>query len=273
MKFWLAILLIAISTALTQWHGIQFWIEQTHDKLFGWVWSPALEIGAFWLWLHRHNGYRALAVAVSVVLLAGPLHYIAAPHFLEAEQQQQAEQVRQQNIEALRDTITNVNQDKQALLNMAESGRRGWADNIMIAQQTQQKVLDKLIHETTKPAPDTGFVTAALIAAMQAIALLLLWLVSVIAINSQLATSTKTDQQKHSKPEPEPWTPERIDALNEALVKAIKSSGLSGPDWAAKHGFVGRDLAMIRTHNTRVQQNNLTAPVDVINRLAETLKR
>ncbi len=68
-------LLIAGGTFIIQYHSMEFWSVNVNQSI-GWVWSVVIEAGSLWLWYRPGIASRALGLAASLLLLAGPLYQI-----------------------------------------------------------------------------------------------------------------------------------------------------------------------------------------------------
>lgn len=267
------ILLIMASVTLMQYHAIQFWSAHVDIKT-GWAWSIMLESASLWLWWQRSTWWRGVGFVASILLLGGPLYQISSPLFHAS------------------DLIGNVETEISSLESTLETARNnsrerlGWLTTIQSTETKLEAARDKREALMIKH-PSTGL-WAVLVVVMQALALIVIWLVSVSAI-SRISKSPKKDgnafpsdvyvemevesgmETSCAEEETMEIIQDLIPIINARLDAVLQRTGLTQGAWADEHNFNRRDLSFIRKHFERERNRERIASDAVIHRLAKTL--
>ena len=185
------IIVILIATALTQWHGIQFWSEFVGPQT-GWAWSISLEVSALWLWFNTGRR-RFLAFLASCLLLAGPLFHIIQPALNNATKTETAHINQAAETDLIRGDIASLEMALATALANSQK-RTGWLNDIQASKQALSTARAELRSLLAKPVATLG-AWPWIKSAMQAAALLIIWAVSVMAI-SDLTGSARPQASK-----------------------------------------------------------------------------
>ncbi len=128
-----AIIVLCGTTFLLQWHSIHFWVAQVGPSGIGF--SLLLDAMGLWLWYQRTFTTRSLGVLTSVLLLAGPIYWVATPVIDKSARASHDNAAREANIAALE---TEISQREEALGKMSTGAGGGeWA---AVIQQTQAEL-------------------------------------------------------------------------------------------------------------------------------------
>lgn len=173
-KLFPALLLIG-GMVLMQIHAIQFWTE--HTGQYGALWSVLIEGAALWLWSQRNALKNALAVVATLLALTGPLYQVAAP----AVEQLRSTQTNTQQQQLIAAEIASL-ESSLAQYNSNSGTRVGWAARIDATQAALNAKRTELSQLITAPSA-TPWQTIAIVL-MQALALLLIQIVIVLAIRA-----------------------------------------------------------------------------------------
>lgn len=279
--FSLAVFILA--TGLTQWHGFHFWTDLTGNNITGALWSVSIEAAALWLWVR--GGLMPVAIVASTLLLAGPLIHIVSPALLQAKHNSLAEQQRQINIKLIDEEITIFKNSLATFLTITEGGRKGWYDQIntdkehLVELHQQRRTL---IKNTTAASQTKAYLNAT----MQAGALFVVWLVSVMAMRNALPVALPTGNYPTSNKEvpqkKEPVTPvkqqtlfaetqtitQQIDAV---LTEYLNQQNISAAQWAKDNGLQAKDVTNVRNHDRLLREGTPRASNAKITRIAELL--
>jgi hypothetical protein len=184
---WLAWITLAGCAGTVQWHSALWWLGQVGPS--GVAWSVVLEVVALWFWYHPAAGMRTIGAVASAVVLAGPLHHVAAPLWQEtaaASAERAAvtgklDSVRQQ-IEAQRDTLAGYRR--------RSAERTGWRD---VQERASQRLAELRERERRLLAQraglaDAGTVALSLVTLLQAVALLLMQAGTITSVTHLSAT-------------------------------------------------------------------------------------
>jgi hypothetical protein len=115
-----ALLLVAASLILMQWHSISFWVEQTGT--IGIAWSLAIEGVAVWFWFQRKT---LLAITASLLLVCGPLHELSSPVFSKLQNDENRVQLIEINQTEIKQLTASIKQYQDN-----SSSRVGWSGRI-----------------------------------------------------------------------------------------------------------------------------------------------
>ncbi|MEK6750537.1 MAG: hypothetical protein AABY83_15265 [Pseudomonadota bacterium] len=107
---------LAGCVGLLQWHSVQFWIAQIGPTGVGF--SLLLDALGLWLWFHRTFITQALGVFASLLVLAGPIYWVATPIIDQSASVSHSDTARNQNIITLEHEIG----ERQAMLAQITSG-------------------------------------------------------------------------------------------------------------------------------------------------------
>ena len=121
----LPLLILPLSIVLLQSHGIPFWQSQV-GRWPGIGWSILLELISLWLWFQPARKHRLLALATTLLLLAGPLHQIGFPLIKEFAMNQETPARMEANIKAIQGEITEAERSLDRYQQLALAGRYGW---------------------------------------------------------------------------------------------------------------------------------------------------
>jgi hypothetical protein len=138
-------LMLALSICLIQWHSIQFWIAST--GAIGPLWRIAIEAAALWLWWQQR---LLLACCASLVLVVGPLTYLAMPVYESAQLDNQKQLQLSDRKVLLQGSITQLSSALESYQQTSES-RVGWAariDETQSALQAERQRFENLLIET-----------------------------------------------------------------------------------------------------------------------------
>ncbi|MCW8966079.1 MAG: hypothetical protein OQK82_05270 [Candidatus Pacearchaeota archaeon] len=270
------IIVILIATALTQWHGIQFWSEFVGQQT-GWAWSISLEVSALWLWFNTGRR-RFLAFVASCLLLAGPLFHIIQPTLNNATKTETTRINRTAEINLIRGDITSLEQALATALANSQK-RTGWLNDIQaskLALSTARRELRSLLANPVATLGAWPWIKSA----MQAAALLIIWAVSVLAISDLTrATRIKTSKptlinkpvSKKSRTISKRSNTPEITAIVAALDAELNSKGIGQNEWADSKGLSRKNVSLIRHHEQRKKENKETASPAFIQRISTAL--
>ncbi|MDH5633079.1 MAG: hypothetical protein OEZ10_08785 [Gammaproteobacteria bacterium] len=279
-------LAILVATLLTQWHGIKFWSGLVGTET-GWAWSLALEGAALWLWAHRERR-RVFAVIASGLLLAGPLFHIAEPLIVAAETAETASRNRAQSIEITRAEIETL--EAALARSLANSAARlGWLGDIQASKAELSTARARLRDLVSAQAPSVGFWAAARVI-MQALALVIVWLVSVMAIieitKPSAGVSTQAGNTAPARPaaaksaitvskSARPPEADELVALAElssrALDALLANKGITQGEWSEQKGLSPKNVSLVKNHAQRKAEGKEVASEATIRRVAAAL--
>lgn len=271
------IFVILIATALTQWHGIQFWSEFVGQHT-GWAWSIALEVSALWLWFNTSRHRRALAFLASCLLLSGPLFHIIQPALDQAQFTETKHANQGASIDLLRGEITSI--DAALATALANSQKRtGWLNDIQASKLALSIAREELRTLLAKPVATLG-AWPWIKSVMQAAALLIIWVVSVMAISdvtrsarpaisnqSNIKRTVSKQARVISKPDKSQEVIKIIAALDAVLLK----HNITQNEWADKNKLSRKGVSLIRNHERRKANNEETASPAFIMKTAAAL--
>jgi hypothetical protein len=130
---------------LIQWHSIQFWIAST--GAIGPLLSIAIEAAALWLWWQQR---LLLACCASLILVVGPLTYLAMPVYESAQLEDQKQLQLSDRKALLQGSIAQLSSALESYQQTSES-RVGWAariDETQSALQAERQRFENLLIET-----------------------------------------------------------------------------------------------------------------------------
>ncbi|MEK6749403.1 MAG: hypothetical protein AABY83_09385 [Pseudomonadota bacterium] len=128
-----AIIVLCGAIALLQWHSVQFWVAQV--GLTGVGFSLLLDAMGLWLWYQRTPLTRGLGVLASILVLAGPVYWVATPIIDQSARAVHNDTARAANIAALE---IDISQRESALARITTgSGGGEWAS---VIRQTQTEL-------------------------------------------------------------------------------------------------------------------------------------
>lgn len=270
------IIVILIATALTQWHGIQFWSDFVGPQT-GWAWSISLEVSALWLWFNTGRR-RFLAFVASCLLLAGPLFHIIQPALNNATKTETAHINRTAEVDLIHGDITSLERAlATALVNSQK--RTGWLNDIQASKLALSTARAELRSLLANPVATLG-AWPWIKSAMQAAALLIIWAVSVLAISdlsgsaqphTSKLTSFKKRVSKKTRQKSKHTNAREISAIVKSLDAELKSKGIGQNEWADSKGLSRKNVSLIRHHEQRKKENKETASPAFIQRISTAL--
>jgi len=280
-----SVIIVLMTVALMQNHGIRFWIDILGGDYWGILWSVAIESATLYWWFNCGKKI-SLATIASIMVLAGPLYHIASPVF---ETMQQHE-IDERNRPALIEIKENQIADMQALLKDVKARsehRGGWEPAIQKATDNVTQARTELTALIEAEAPPQALKTY-IIAAVQAITLIVVWLISIRAI--RLLSKKEVEQKKKkidynthtfagnsrfnkihegpdfddlgSPPQEDSTTPnlsfeeQVIDTLNQS----IKQQKLNQAEWGKQNGITPKNVSLIINHTQRKAAGKEIAP-------------
>lgn len=275
--------MILAATILMQTHGIRFWSDFVGPDT-GWLWSVVLEGAALWLWANRKQGTMAPLLA-SFLVLSGPLLHIIQPP-LDAWVDGQDAQVRQvETITEWRSEIVSLEGSLATSLRNS-ANRVGWLNDIQETRKALQ-IARQQLRAALDESPTTQGLWPWFKAIMQAMALIVIWSVSVMAIAeiTKLRAPKSPSRQpagKESQSARKVETPASVHAertetnllamhVNQALDKVLEAEKITQAEWGNRKGFTPKNISLVRGHARRVSEGKELAPLGVIQQMAATL--
>lgn len=130
----LAFLTLLGCAGTLQWHSVLWWWDQVGPT--GVAWSLVLELVALWFWFRPGWANRTAGAVASVIVLAGPLHHVAAPLW-QARTEASAERASAAaKLESVRGEIEAQRQTLAGYRKRSED-RLGWRD---VQEQTSRRL-------------------------------------------------------------------------------------------------------------------------------------
>lgn len=266
---WLNGLMLVISTCLIQWHSIQFWMDST--GVVGPLWSLAIEAAALWLWWQQR---LLLACCASLILIIGPLNYLAMPVY-------ESVQLEQRNLDRLNDQKVMIQNSINQLTAALESyqhtsqSRVGWAariDDTQAALQIERGRFENTIIETqTQNRNALPYLTISI----ETLAISILMLTQILAIHALRNVSTSKDGIETVSTD----SPDELDIaeeilsnlskryaildddietsvteLSKRLTEVLKTETFSQAEWARRNGVSAKSVSMLLNHSKRKAQ-------------------
>lgn len=268
---WLVILL---STALLQWHSIQFWVSATGN--IGCLWSPSLECSALWLWWQRKTG---LACCASLLVIAAPLLQMVMPQI--TQQQHLTQQITQhENLVAIqRNHIAQLTQSL-AVYQRNSIERLGWAERIDDTQQAINHAQSQLANLQRERPVNQDMSSVIGVALLKSAALLVILLSQIIAINKlrnvvQLSnTQAATNQNTCATPSTtDSNASDDATALAQHLAAHLQRHNLSQAEWGRRHNIPAKAISLIKHHHERLAQQRETIGQDMLERIKTALQQ
>lgn len=286
------------SIGLLQYHSIQFWMVQVGGT--GWAWSVLLEGAALWFWYAPRTLRRLLGLVASLLLLTGPLYVVTSPIISHDYFERTGAEKRTMAASVLEAEIAQLESSLATFLRNSEA-RPGWLPTI---QRTQDAIIErranlrKLLIETDSVGLSWQRQTVIV---MQAVALILFQIASVMAITSLSArrrhllpiTDSMGDSMKlpsdsmgDSMKSPsdsmgdsmagkhgdcEIITPELAGQISRAFGEYLKDNKVSQRSFAAQTNCSQRDLSLLLRHQEVLREGGRTASEITIRRVGEYL--
>lgn len=183
------LLVLSGAIAIVQWHSIAFWSAQINPAI-GWLWSVALEAAALWLWYRPGKVYALLGAGASLLLLAGPMHQIAAPILDAGLADAHADAARGALIRQQEEAVLSAETQLNAVLGNSQSvprwSRNQWIAPISAAQSrtdAARATLGRLVAQPPRFGAEGESRRRAIIG-MQAAALCVLQITGILCITS-----------------------------------------------------------------------------------------
>lgn len=208
-----SITILISCVCLLQIHGIAFWTAKV--GVFGWGWSLLLEVSALWLWHKPKVSHRFLAVLVSLLTLAGPIHHVTSP-ILQASHQvaneATASQIMLNNLQSEKSRL----EDQLATYQANSEKRTGWLTPITATNERLIEIDERIAALTiNKPSEAKLYVNWVII--MEVAGLIIFQLVAVLTILSLSKSSNRATQSDKPKPKEQVDLPQKTEPV-EVLV-------------------------------------------------------
>lgn len=238
-------------------------------------------MAALWLWFNPGRR-RLLAFIASCLLLSGPLFHIVQPAIDQANETHIESLNQVAEINLLKRNITSMETALNVSLKNSQK-RLGWLNDIQATKTELNSARDDLRTLLAAPVLSPG-PWPWLKSLMQALALLIVWSVSVLAISDITKRKTETatkpviipasvskQKQRISKQLIKEKGFGQVKEIIEALDVELKEKGLTQKQWANDKGLSAKYVSLLRTHDERKQQNKETASPAFINRISVVL--
>jgi hypothetical protein len=259
-------LMLALSICLIQWHSIQFWIAST--GAIGPLWSIAIEAAALWLWWQQR---LLLACCASLILVVGPLTYLAMPVYESAQLDNQNQLQLSDRKVLLQGSIAQLSSALESYQQTSES-RVGWAariDETQSALQAERQRFENLIIETqTQGRNALPYLTISI----ETLSITILMFTQILAIHALRGVSTSKQQietvstdlpeepvtagdavstlsKRFEIPDDEIET--TVTELSKRLTEALKVETISQAEWARRNCVSKKSVSMLFNHSKR----------------------
>jgi len=280
-------LMLALSICLIQWHSIQFWIAST--GVIGPLWSIAIEAAALWLWWQQRF---LLACCASLILVVGPLTYLAMPVYESAQLEDQKQLHLSDRKVLLQDSIAQLSSALKSYQQTSES-RVGWAariDETQSALQAERQRFENLIIETQAQSRNA---LPYLTISIETLSITILMLTQILAIHALRGVSTSKPQietvstdlpeepvtagdavstlsKRFEIPDDEIET--TVTELSKRLTEALKVETISQAEWARRNGVSTKSVSMLLNHSKRKAEGKECISKNELRNIAEHLK-
>jgi hypothetical protein len=259
-------LMLALSICLIQWHSIQFWIAST--GAIGPLWSIAIEAAALWLWWQQR---LLLACCASLVLVVGPLTYLAMPVYESAQLDNQKQLQLSDRKALLQGSIAQLSSALKSYQQTSES-RVGWAariDETQSALQAERQRFENLIIETQAQGRNA---LPYLTISIETLSISILMLTQILAIHALRGVSTSKPQIETVStdlPEEPVTAGDAVSTLSKrcgisdndfeaivakttkCLAEILKVETISQAEWARRNGVSTKSVSMLLNHSKR----------------------
>lgn len=290
-----SIIILLSCVCLLQIHGIAFWTEKI--GIYGWGWSLLLEVSALWLWYRPKFTYRLLAILVSLLTLAGPIHHVTSPIIAASHQvtnEATASHIMLKNLESEKVRL----EDQLSTYQSNSEKRTGWLTPITSANE-RLKEIDKQIASLmiNKPNEEKMYVNWVII--MEVAGLVIFQTVAVLAIltlSKLQNTTNKNSNIANQKPAKtnEPIELERTNSTealtdNEAsntqdlqeepdplvvlnnVESFLKQSGKNYREFSEYAGVSTKELSFLRNHKKRLTAGERTVSLRALEQIQKIL--
>jgi|GEM_PF-2483637 len=252
----LPLLILPLSILLLQSHGIPFWQHQV-GFWPGIGWSVLLELISLWLWFQPATRPRLLALATTMLLLAGPLYEISFPAIKEFVMNQGAPTLAQGRIASLEGEITEAERSLDRYQRLALAGRYGWlgameqAEAVLAAKRGQLATLTRVAAESGARSRLNGQ-HMALVAA-QALSLVIFQIAAVLAIRALGRKREEAQSPQQDRPNLSTGHDELVLRL-QGRVKELVRYGKSYAQVAEETGIGRAHLSFLMNHFDRARR-------------------
>lgn len=291
-----SIAILISCVCLLQIHGIAFWTAKV--GVFGWGWSLLLEASALWLWYKPKLTYRLLALLVSFLTLAGPIHEVTSPIVVASHQ------VTNETI-ASNTILSNLKSEKARLENQlstyqANSEKRtGWLAPI---RSTNERIIeiDERIASLEINKPDDKKLYVNWVIVMEVAGLIIFQIVAVLTILS-LSKVTNKPSKPTRKEQINP--PEKTQSIEEIIVSDnisdicnlpeddvnleivelepltilenvevfLKRTGKNFREFSEYAGVSPKELSFLRNHEKRLVSGERTVSIKALEQIQKAL--
>ena len=300
-QIWLNTLMLVLSISLIQWHSIQFWMEST--GAIGPLWSITIEAAALWLWWQRRI---FLACCASLILIIGPLSYLALPVY---ESHQSVIQQQSQLLEQKASTQDSITQLTTALESYQQTSqtRIGWAariDETQSALKVERDRFDKLVIETPQQSRNTFPYLTITIETLAVSILMLTQILSIHALRNVSISKQALETIQPSNPKgideegPVTYEPRGsfrlygfngtgkskqasetdesnfdsvANEISKKLMLALKSEGITQSEWARRNNISKKSVSMLINHSSRRREGKECISKNELMRIKSTI--
>lgn len=291
-----SIAILISCVCLLQIHGIAFWTAKV--GVFGWGWSLLLEVSALWLWHKPKVSHRLLAVLVSLLTLAGPIHHVTSPILAASNQvanEATASQIMLNNLESEKDRLEN-----QLATYQANSEKRtGWLTPITATNKRLIEI-DERIATLTINKPDNAKLYVNWVIIMEVAGLIIFQIVAVLTILSLSKGTSKPSKPKIKEQVDPPKNTQLIekivttedtsdesnlpeDDLSLEIVELepltilenvevfLKRTGKNFREFSEYAGVSPKELSFLRNHEKRLVSGERTVSIKALEQIQKAL--
>ena len=265
---WLNGLMLALGICLIQWHSIQFWMDST--GVIGPLWSFAIEAAALWLWWQQRT---FLACCASLVLIVGPLTYLAMPVYESAQLETQTQHRLNDQKQLIQSSITQLTSALESYQQTSES-RVGWAARIDETQtklQIEKNRFEDLIIETHHQNRNA---LPYLTISIETLSITILMLTQILAIHA-LRTASNSKHlietvSTHLSQETA-ITEDSVSTLSKRLTERLKVETISQAEWSRRNGVSTKSVSLLLNHSKRKSEGKECISKNELKRIYERL--